>query len=223
MEKRYILFDLDGTLTDSYEGISKGIQYALKTMGVESEVTDFSFAIGPPLNVSFESKFGFDKEQTERAILLFREYYDRQGKFENRPYDGVPEMLRTLNAHGKKLMIATAKPEFFAVDIAEHFGLAESLCFIGGVTHESAKEPSAEARATKKDVIGYILQTNGITEPEKTVMVGDRAADILAAKAHGLVTIGVCYGYGTREELQEAGADYLAESPEDITRIIIED
>ena len=136
MEKRYILFDLDGTLTDSYEGIINAFRYALDRMGVEPRPETFRKYIGPPVAWSLGTYYGMDEEQADRGLRLFREYYDRKGIFENRPYAGIEEMLQILNAHGKKLMVATAKPENMAVRVLEHFHLAEYFCFIAGITQD---------------------------------------------------------------------------------------
>ena len=222
MEKRYILFDLDGTLTDSYEGIINAFRYSLDRMGIEPRPETFRKCIGPPVQWSLQTFYGFDDEQQDEGLRLFREYYDRKGCFENRPYNGIEEMLQVLYAHGKKLMVATAKPEHMAVRILEHFGLADYFCFIAGITQDrSSPFDDPNARATKEEVIRYILRTNGILDPENAVMVGDRAGDIRAAKQFGLQTIGVSYGYGTEEELFSANADHIALTPEKVAEIIV--
>ena len=223
MEKRYILFDLDGTLTDSYEGIINALVYALSEMGIAPQPDSFRSAVGPPLYQTFMDSYGMTAEETEHAIELFHAYYDTKGKFENRPYEGVLEMLQTLNAHGKKLMIATAKPESTAVQIAEHFGFAPYLCFVAGVTDgtvASVNDPNA--RSSKKDVLEYILKANDIKDPENAVMVGDRAYDMEAARALGMQTVGVLYGFGSEEELTQFGAQYLAQTPLEVTKYIVE-
>ena len=223
MEKRYILFDLDGTLTASYEGIINAFVYSLGKMGVEPIAERFNEVIGPPLRHSYEGIYGMSPEDCEQAVKYFREYYNDRGLFENKPYDGILDMMHTLYAHDKKLMIATAKPERTAERIAEHFGMTQYLCFIAGTTSDFIPaDGSKDVRATKEDVIRYILSSNDIKDPEKAVMIGDRAYDISSAKKFGLQTVGVLYGYGTGEELLSAGADYLAKDPMDIERYIIE-
>ncbi len=221
MEKRYILFDLDGTLTASYEGIINAVVYSLKQFGIEPKPERFSEVIGPPLRHTFMDMYGMSKDESEQAIRFFHEYYDEKGLFENRPYDGVEDMLHTLYAHGKKLMIATAKAQTIAERVADHFGLSQYLCFIAGTNADFVAEGDG-IRATKEDVIKYILESNDIKDPEKAVMVGDRAYDITSAKKFGIQTMGVLYGYGTGEELLSAGADYLAKDPKDVERYIIE-
>ena len=224
MEKKYILFDLDGTLTDSYEGIIHALVYSLNKLGIEPKPDFFREVIGPPLHHTYMDIYGMSAEQSDTATAIFREYYEAKGKFENTPYEGILEVLQTLYAHDKKLMIATAKPEHMAVQIADHFGLSPYLCFIAGVTNDQLQHADDPAyRSNKKEVIEYILKSNDIKDPENAVMVGDRAYDMLAAKSLGLQTIGVLYGFGTREELEQAGADYIADTPFDVSRHIIED
>lgn len=223
MEKRYILFDLDGTLTDSYEGIINAFVYSLQKLGVEPIESRFNELIGPPLRHSYQGIYGMSQEESEQAIKFFREYYNERGLFENKLYEGIAEMLHTLYAHDKKLMIATAKYEAVAVRIADHFGLSPYLCFIAGTTSDfESEDGSASARTSKEDVIRYILSSNDIKDPEKAVMIGDRAYDISSAKKFGLQTVGVLYGFGTGEELLSAGPDYLAKDPRDVERYIIE-
>ncbi|MDO4438811.1 MAG: HAD hydrolase-like protein [Eubacteriales bacterium] len=224
MDKKYIFFDLDGTLTDSYEGIINSLLYALNKLNIKPQPDSFNQVIGPPLHLTFMDTYKMSPEESDKAVGIFREYYEAKGKFENIPYEGISETLHTLYAHGKKLMIATAKPEHMAVQIADHFGLSQYLCFIAGTNNDlTDKLDDPTKRSSKSDVIKHILKTNDIKDPENAVMVGDRAYDIVSAKALGLQTIGVTYGYGTREELEEAGADYIADTPMDIIRHIIED
>jgi len=221
MDKRYILFDLDGTLTDSYEGIINAFIYTLEHMGIEPRPDTYRKCIGPPVAWSLQTFYGMNDEQAAEGLRLFREYYDAKGCFENFPYLGIEEMLQVLNAHGKKLMVATAKPEHMAVRILEHFGLADYFCFIAGITQDKSIPDDPNARATKEEVIRYILRTNGILDPENAVMVGDRGGDIRAARMFGLQTIGVAYGYGTEEELRAAGADHIADTPEAVGKIVV--
>lgn len=223
MDKRYVLFDLDGTLTDSYEGIINAFKYALHRMKIEPRPETFRKYVGPPVMWSFQTYYGMDEAQAEEGLALFREYYSAHGIFENRVYTGVEEMLQVLNAHGKKLMVATAKPEHMALRVLEHFGLRDYFCFVAGITHD--KSPTFEdptIRASKEEVIRHVLRTNGILDPENAVMVGDRSGDIRAARQFGMQTIGVAYGYGTEEELRTAGADHIAETPGRVAEIIVQ-
>lgn len=223
MEKKYILFDLDGTLTDSYEGIINALVYSLNELGIEPKPDTFKSVIGPPLHHTYMDIYGMTAEESDHAADLFHAYYEKQGKFENRPYDGIVEMLQTLAAHGKKLMIATAKPEKTAIEIAEHFGLSQYLCFIAGIEDDTAANlENPQFRTTKKDVLAYILKANDIKDPENAVMVGDRAYDMSAARDLGIQALGVLYGFGSPEELLHAGAQHLADSPEAVTKYIVE-
>ena len=188
-----ILFDLDGTLTDSQEGIINAISYALDYMGVHMERGELVKFIGPPLLESLPEYCGFNLKQSEDAIERFREYYQARGWLENAPYPGVPALLRDLKAAGKELLVATSKPEDMAVQVLEHFGLAQYFERICGA-------PSSAPDSTRKaDVVRRAL--SGAADPSRAVMVGDRRHDVAGAKENGLPCIGVLYGYGGREEL----------------------
>lgn len=206
MNKKYILFDLDGTLTDSQEGITKAVEYALKDFGIEvadrSELTVF---IGPPLTDSFIKYYGFSEEKALEGVKKYREYYNAKGKFENAVYEGIPEVLARLKKAGKILFVATSKPEFYAKQIVDHFGLSKYFSNIYGATMDGS-------RVHKDDVIRYALQENGITDLDEVVMVGDREHDIIGAKKCGLEAIGVLFGFGSREELETNGAVAIAET-----------
>lgn len=205
-------FDLDGTLTDSSLGITNSVIYALKKFGIEE--TDrrklYSF-IGPPLTVSFEKFCGFSKEETARAVEYYREYYRDRGIFENRVYDGMEEVLRELKNQGRTLVVATSKPEPFARQIIEHFQLARYFDYVAGMELNGG-------RGTKAEVIRYALDVCKITDKSRVLMVGDREHDVIGAKAAGIDCLGILYGFGTREELTSAGADYIAETVEGILR-----
>lgn len=209
----YVLFDLDGTLTDSGPGIMNGYEYALGKMGVE--IPDRSFLrqfVGPPLGESWEKKLGFSPDDVQRGIALYREYYADKGVYENEVYPGVKELLSDLKSSGKKMYIATTKAEPMAKVVAEHFGL---LGFFDEVVASTAE------RKTKIDVLKYVTEECGITDISKAVMVGDRHYDITGARHFGLDSIGVLYGYGDRQELEEAGATYIAETVPDIRKYIL--
>ncbi|MBR3574484.1 MAG: HAD-IA family hydrolase [Lachnospiraceae bacterium] len=209
----YVLFDLDGTLTDSGPGIMNGYEYALGKMGVE--IPDRSFLrqfVGPPLGESWEKKLGFSPDDVQRGIALYREYYADKGVYENEVYPGVKELLSDLKSSGKKMYIATTKAEPMAKVVAEHFGL---LGFFDEVVASTAE------RKTKIDVLKYVTEECDITDISKTVMVGDRHYDITGARHFGLDSIGVLYGYGDRQELEEAGATYIAETVPDIRKYIL--
>ena len=208
----YILFDLDGTLTNSELGITKSVQHALKKFGIEVEDrTVLRPFIGPPLGESFQVYYGLSKEDSERAIEYYRERFSVKGLYENEVYPGVEKVLQQLKDSGKKLIIATSKPEKFTLLILEHFDLLKYFDFVAGATLDGS-------RGEKADVIRYALQMSGIEDKSQVIMIGDRKYDILGAKENGLDSIGVLYGFGDYEELSEAGASYIVESAEDILK-----
>lgn len=209
-----ILFDLDGTLTDPGLGITNSVMYALKKWNIEVENrTSLYPFIGPPLMYSFQTYYGFSAEQSEKAVRYYREYFREKGMLENEVYEGVVELLKSLKSAGKRLIIATSKPEEFAIKILEHFGLARYFEYIAGATMDTT-------RNNKSDVIAHALKSCGITDVSDVVMVGDREHDVLGAKQNGLHSIGVLFGYGSREELEAAGATYVAETVADILRFV---
>ena len=207
------LFDLDGTLTDPGEGITNSVSYALSRFGIDvpDRRTLYPF-IGPPLVDSFMKYYDFSKDDALSALSYYREYFGDRGMFENEPYPGVPEMLKTLKKSGCRLVIATSKPDVFTMKILEHFALRDYFDFFACATMD-------EKRNRKDDVIEYALQNCG--KYERAVMVGDREYDVKGAKKFGLSAIGVTYGYGSKEELLSSGADFLAETPADVARIIL--
>ena len=207
-----IFFDLDGTLTDSAPGIIHSVQYALKKYGIEAEENDLRSFIGPPLVHSFQERFGFDHDKALEAVTFYREYFTAGGMFENSVYQGVEEMLQKLKEDGLVLAVATSKPELFSKQILEHFALTRYFDFIGGAAMD-------ESRATKVEVLSYALQELEV-DPAKAVMIGDRENDIEAASLLGTESMGVLYGYGSKEELSNAGAKFFADTPMDICRII---
>lgn len=210
-----VLFDLDGTLTDPGEGITNSVVYALKKYGIQiPDKTELYKFIGPPLHESFQVFYGFSKEKALEAVNYYREYYSKTGIFENKVYDGIKDTLRILKDSGRILIVATSKPEKFAKQILEHFHLAECFSFIAGANMDGTR--------TKKDeVISYALNSCRITEYPDVVMVGDREHDIQGAAKCRIDSIGVLYGYGTQQELKDAGANHLAEYPKDICKYIL--
>ena len=209
-----VLFDLDGTLTDPSLGITTSVAYALDKYGIKVEdKRDLTCFIGPPLHESFQVYYGFSVEESFKAVERFREYFSVKGLFENEVFPGVPEMLGKLKENGMKLVIATSKPEVFAKRIIEHFSLSGYFDAVCGANLDGSR--------TKKDeVIRYALDTAGITDLSKTVMVGDRKHDIEGAHKVGIKAIGVTYGFGGTEELAECAADYIADSPGEILGIL---
>lgn len=210
MDKKYYLFDLDGTLTDPKEGITKSVSYALKSYGIDVQDLDtLNKFIGPPLLEAFIEYYGFSEAAARGAIEKYRERYSRTGIFENKLYDGIEDTLKKLVDAGKTLLVATSKPTFFATKILDHFGIAKYFKFVAGSELDGT-------RTKKSEVIKYALESMGITDLAACVMIGDRMHDIIGAKETGLESVGVLYGYGSREELEAAGADKIAESIESL-------
>ena len=213
MKYENIFFDLDGTLTDSGEGIMNSVQYALKKFGIEERDRErLRLFIGPPLIDSFIRYYGFDHDMAVKGVEYYREYFAPKGIYENRPYDGIPEMMQALKDEGKKLYLATSKPEPYATEIVRHFGL---LGFLDGLYGSTM----TEERTKKDEVIAYALEKTGIDKSE-VIMVGDRNHDIIGAKVNGVFSVGVLFGYGSREELTEAGADVIVETVNDLRNIL---
>ena len=211
-----ILFDLDGTLTDSADGIINSIVHTLKHYGLPHDNrAALRRFVGPPLPESFQRYCGFSPEKAKEAVAGFREYFSEIGIFENTVYEGVSEMLSTLRKAGFTLAIATSKPEVFAERILSRFDLAKYFTAVAGATMD-------EKRTNKAQVILYALEKLGGREHSHVLMVGDREHDILGAKAVGIDSLGVLYGYGDRAELTAAGALLIAETPMDVCRIILE-
>lgn len=203
---KYIFFDLDGTLTDPGLGITNSVAYSLEKYGISvddrSELYKF---IGPPLIDSYMDFYNFSKEKAVQAVDVYREYYAVKGIFENYVYDGIPGLLKLLQADGKKIILATSKPEEYAKIILEHFDLAKYFFYIAGSNMD-------ESRSKKSEVIAYALQKCQIKDKSQVVMIGDREHDIIGAKEIGLDSIGVLYGYGDYEELECAGANQIVEN-----------
>ena len=216
--KEILFFDLDGTLTDSMLGITRAVQYALKHYGITVEdLKELQPFVGPPLHESFQEYFHFSEKDSHEAVFVFREYYNAKGWMENRPYDGIKEMLKMLRDAGKTLIVATSKPESMAKQVLTHFHLADYFQFIGGASSDSL-------RVNKDDVIRYVMESCKLTEADRPsiVMVGDRRHDILGAHKAGLEAVGVLYGYGSREELSLAGADWIAGTVKELGALLTE-
>ena len=212
MKQKHILFDLDGTLTDPMMGITKSVRYALNYYGIEvNNLNDLLPFIGPPLRDSFQEYYGFDEAKANEAVEKYREYYKNDGIFDNKVYRGMKECLQTLKDNGKKLYVATSKPEFFAKQIIDHFSLSEYFEYIGGSEFNS--------REKKAEVIEYVLKTNQIDNND-VIMVGDRKHDIIGAHENKIPCVGVLYGYGTEDELKQYQADYLVASAEELTELL---
>ena len=205
----YVLFDLDGTISDSSEGITKGIKIALESMGIHEEVENLHKFIGPPLKYSFTTFYGFNEEQCVKAVKKYREYYSQTGLFENRAYDGVDELLKKIKESGRKIAVATSKPEKFSIQILEKFGLLSYFDVVSGATMDGV-------RGDKSEDIEEALKRFGNPDKKDVVLVGDTRFDAEGAKQVGIECIGVLYGFGTRESLEQAGVNMIAERIEDI-------
>ena len=214
-EYSYLLFDLDGTLTDPAVGITNSVAFALARFGIQNKDRKQLYPyIGPPLVNAFMEFAGLSHEDAQKALIYYREYFAPKGIFENKPYEGIIETLRTLKRAGKHLLVATSKPEPYARRIVEHFGMAEYFDFVAGASMD-------EVRVKKEDVIRYAFDSCGITDTSSALMIGDRRHDMEGAAKNGIDSMGVLYGYGSREELEGAGATYLVASPAEIAKLIL--
>lgn len=209
LQKSVLLFDLDGTLTDSGPGIMNSARYALEQLGVHPTEEELRSFIGPPLHLSFQSAYGFSEEKSFEGVRLYREYYGEKGIYENEIYPGVDRLLQKLKDSGKLLILATSKPVFYAKKVLEHFGIAKRFAFVAGSELDNS-------RGDKAEVIAYALKGAAVADKAAALMVGDRSHDIIGAKKNGLDSVGVLYGYGDRPELEAAGADAIAATVEEL-------
>lgn len=210
-----ILFDLDGTLTDPAEGITNSVAYALKKFGItpphKNKLLKF---IGPPLAESFEKYYGMSKEDSYKAVDIYREYFAPFGIFENKVYDGIQKMLEALKKSGKTVALATSKPTIFAKQILEHFNLDCYFDLVVGSNLDGTLTDKAEVVAT-------VLKNLGSIDLTRTAMVGDRSHDIIGGVKNNIFPIGVSFGYGSVKELEDAGAKYIANSPEELSNFLM--
>ena len=216
MKERIILFDLDGTLTDSAEGILKSVRIVLTHYGIEvPEGDDLHAFIGPPLRDTFR-RYGVPADEVENAVKLYRQRYFSIGKFENTPYPGVAELLRHLREDGHRLYVATSKPEDLAVEILHHFGLDIFFDRITGALLSGGRD-------SKESVISYLFGTLGVSPSESgAIMIGDTAFDVIGARRNGLEAVAVSWGYGTREELLAAGATRIVDTVDELYAALTE-
>lgn len=211
---QYVLFDLDGTLTNPEIGITNCVMYALEKFHIQVEDRKVLYPfIGPPLTYSFQTYYGFSEEESELAVKYYRERFSVKGLYENEVYDGVENMLQELKQSGKIIVLATSKPEEYAIEILKHFDLYKYFDSIAGATMDGS-------RGEKADVIRYALEIAGIDDSSKAIMVGDRNYDILGAKEHGLDSIGVLFGFGDYEELTNAGATHIVKTVQEIVNYV---
>lgn len=212
LKQNVILFDLDGTLTDSMEGVIRSAQYMQEKLGMPVwSFDDLQFMVGPPLIETFTKEFGMELKAAENGIEVFRERYATIGLFENQVFPGIVELLKALQKKGKRMAVATSKKEDLAVQILEHFGIAQYFSVIGGDMRELGRD-------TKAKVIDYVLETLQATKDD-VIMVGDRKFDIVGAHAIGIPCIAVEWGYGDRAEFEAHGADYIAATTEEVANL----
>ena len=209
-----LFFDLDGTLTDPKEGITRSVEHALNAFGIRvASRDDLTCFIGPPLVESFMVYYGLSQQEAERAVQVYREYFSVTGLFENQLYPGIPQMLENQRTRGRTLAVATSKPAIFARRILEHFDLMKYFDILSGSELDGT-------RVDKGEVILYAMEQLGIRDPTSVVMTGDRKHDVLGAKAAGARSIGVLYGYGSRQELEQAGAGQIAATVEELDALL---
>ncbi|NLK96244.1 MAG: HAD-IA family hydrolase [Clostridiales bacterium] len=214
MGKEYILFDLDGTISDPIIGITNGIQLALNHFNITSEREELKKFIGPPLKDTFMKYFNFSEEQCKTAIEIYRKYFKEKGMYENKLYNGIKEMLKALKDNGKVIALATSKPSVFAEEILKYFKIDEYFDFVGGSDLEGKLN-------NKEKVIKHVLENLKVEDLDSVIMVGDRKYDLIGASNLNIDTIGVLYGYGSREELEMYNPNYIAETVEMINEIIL--
>lgn len=210
----HLFLDLDGTLSDSAPGIVRSAQYALEAFGIHVDnLDDLLCFVGPPLEESFQEFYHLTPSQADEAVKVYRRRYEKIGVYENALYPGIPQFLDKARQAGKVLMVATSKPQRMADLVLSHFGIADRFAFVGG------REDSS--RRTKEEVIRYVMKENGLTRTEDIVMIGDRKHDVLGAKAVGLDSVGVLYGYGSRDEFQAAGATYVVDTLKELEELLL--
>jgi len=212
---KVILFDLDGTLTESKEGIINSILYALQKLGIdENDLNRLQPFIGPPLLDSFMSAYGFTRAKAEIAVQYYREFFSVKGIYENRLYPGIYQLLGDLKNAGKINVLATSKPLIYATEVLSYF------CIPGFFDYITGSELNG-SHTDKKELIKEVMDHYHDYKPDEFIMIGDRKYDIEGAKENGITSVGVLYGYGTREELEKAHPDYLIDNPEELKNIIL--
>ena len=210
---RYVLFDLDGTVSDSSEGIMKSVDLALRSKGKEVPYDTLRSFIGPSLRMSF-SRYAKDEKERDEMLETYRKRYKKTGWSENVIYDGIAELVRDLKNSGRHVVLASAKPEYFCREILKLFKVDKYFDFIGGADFEGKRDD-------KTVLMRYVLDNIGNPAPEEVVMIGDRIFDVECAHNNGIKCIGVKYGFAPENELENAGADYIADTVEDLRKLLI--
>ena len=212
---QYILFDLDGTLTDSSEGITKSVQYALDKMGIhEPDLKPLERFIGPPLYDEFRRSYDFDDAEAKQAIDFYRERFGVVGWKENLLYDGIPELLKALTEAGKTLSTASSKPAFFVDKIVKYFNIEQFFTVVSGATLDGSI-------GTKTQVVQQALERLNVQDRSQAVLIGDRLHDAEGARACGIDCIGVTFGFGSREELESAGANHVVDRVDELLPLLV--
>ncbi|GHT72897.1 phosphoglycolate phosphatase [Bacteroidia bacterium] len=214
MNYRNLLFDLDGTLTDPYLGITNAIKYALEKFHiVEQDAMKLALFIGPPLEQTFREDYHFSANDTQQAVAYYREYFAAKGIYENKLYNGIEQMLKELQEKNFCCIVATSKPTEYAVEILQHFKIDAYFEHVVGSNMDGS-------RSEKEDVVRYAIE-NYHLEKEKTIMIGDRKFDVVGAQKNGIASLAVGYGYGSREELTAAMPTYFCESIKDVVNFLM--
>ena len=215
--KKYdvIAFDLDGTLANPEHGLIASFVYAFKKMGLEyGEKSELKRFIGPPIYEAWQKEFGLSPEESAKALLIFREFYSVYGWWDNELYEGVQEMLASLKSKGKKIILATSKPEIFALKILELFDIKKHFDFVGGAATDKTRDK-------KSEVLEYALLAIGNPERDKCILVGDRIYDAEGAITCGIDSMGVLYGHGSEDEIKNAPFTLIAKTVADIDKLLI--
>ncbi|MBN1599815.1 MAG: HAD hydrolase-like protein [Bacteroidales bacterium] len=211
----HIIFDLDGTISDPTIGIRNSLEYSVRKMGINFDISSrFNEFIGPPLHIGIGSIMGLSENDTEKAVKYFREYYAKAGLYENITYPGIKELFDKLKERKAEIYIATSKYEKYALKVIDNHGLSEHITFLAGADYKGS---GAEKESLIKRVIDKIIDE----DRKNIVMIGDRSFDILAAKRMQISAVAVLYGFGTEEELSEAGADYIVRNVQELSDLLI--
>lgn len=211
----HIFFDFDGTLFDTSEGVFNSFDRVIDFYGLNIDRSIYNTMIGPPLKESFVKTLKLPEDEVPRAIEKYREYYTVHGMFECRIYDGVIELLKKLIAAGKKTYVATSKPEVYANQILERKDMNGLFTFIGGADLDE------KLRVTKTDVLRHVIEQNNLKDKiDSCLMIGDRLFDVEGAKEFGMKSCGILWGFGTRQEMIDCGADFICETPDDVFNLL---
>lgn len=218
---QYCLFDLDGTLTDPREGITKSVQYALKKQGIdEPDLKKLEAFIGPPLRDSFMTKYGMTRQQADETVAFYRERFAPIGVFENQIFEGIPEMLKVLSESGVKVAIASSKPTVFVEKILKHFDIDTYFDVVVGSELDGRRDSKEEVVEEALRQLG-IMELSDAEKKDSCAMIGDRNFDIQGAKAFGLTGVGVRFGFADEGELETEGADYIVDTVEELQKLLL--